>query len=98
MPPRAYNNKPLTDVLPDLIAQRGGSLRTWARRLGISPSHLSRLLRGLEDKHASPELLARICQAFDLPPDFLPEFREAAVVDAIKKDAALRDRIFRRLG
>jgi hypothetical protein len=68
--------------------------RTWFDSV---PSHLSRLLRGLDDKPASSEVLTRICEAFDLSRDFLPEVREPAVIEAIKNDATLRDEIYHHL-
>ena len=73
------------------------TLRSLADRVGVSPSHLSRVLRQKDYKAASGPLAGRIARELDLPVDYFPEYREHAVVEAVRHDAAMRDLLFDRL-
>ena len=39
----------------------------------------------------------RIGQALELPPGYFPEQREAAVIQMIKRNPALRDKLYKRV-
>jgi transcriptional regulator with XRE-family HTH domain len=69
------------------------SLRALAARLQLSPGHLSRVLRQA-GKTATPETLRALALAFNLPEDYFVEYREAVVIEAVRRDAALRERIY----
>lgn len=84
-------------ALPGLLAERGMSLRSLAVAIGVSPSHLSRGVRGAAEKSLRSELVSAAADALGLPPEHFPEVREAAVIDAVRRDAELRDRVFRGL-
>jgi transcriptional regulator with XRE-family HTH domain len=86
-----------TDELPELLRARGLSQRELARRIGIQPSHLSRLLRAKDYKRPSVSLIAAVASALDLPPERWPEWREGYVIERIVTDPACRDQLFRRL-
>jgi transcriptional regulator with XRE-family HTH domain len=73
------------------------SIRSLARTVGVSDSHLSRILRLAEYKRGSTQLLKRIAVSLDLPEDYFPEVREAFVVERIRTDAKLRDDLYKRL-
>src|SRR4051794_25880423 len=88
----------LTDELPQLLAERDMSLRDLAAVADVSPGHLSRVLRRKNYKTVSGELAGRIAVALDLPQDYFPEFRESQLVERIRTDAGLRDRLYRRYG
>jgi transcriptional regulator with XRE-family HTH domain len=88
---------PFTTELPRLLRERGMSLRALAREIGISDSHLSRVVRRANYKTASPELTSRVASALGLPRDYFPEFREAYVVDRVRSDAKLRNELYSRL-
>jgi transcriptional regulator with XRE-family HTH domain len=83
------------DALPDLLVKHQVSLRQLAKDAGISVSYLSRVLAGT--KPSSGELAARIASALELPEDYFPETREQRVVEAVRADPDLRERIYRRL-
>ena len=83
--------------MPRLLRDRGMSLRALARQVGISDSHLSRVLRRADYKKASPELTARVAVALQLPEDYFPEFREAYVLDRVKSDSKLRNDLYAQL-
>jgi transcriptional regulator with XRE-family HTH domain len=69
-----------------------------ARRSGVSQSHVSRLLRRTDYKKSPSASLARaVAEAFGLPPDYFSEYREAAVIDEIKKNHRLRDTLYDEL-
>jgi len=74
------------------------SVRALAATIGISDSHLSRVLRRADYKTPSPDLTRRVALALELPPDYFPEFREAYVVEQIKSDPELRNDLYIRLG
>ncbi len=94
---RRTTNESLTEVLPGLLKERGLSLRALARQVGVTDAHLSRALRRANYKAVSGQLAARIAIALGMPEDFFPETRERFVVDAVKNEPALRDRIYRQL-
>jgi transcriptional regulator with XRE-family HTH domain len=83
------------NALPDLLVEHDVSLRQLAKDTGISVSYLSRVLAGT--KPSSGELAARIASALELPDDYFPETREQRVVEAVRADPDLRERIYRRL-
>jgi len=88
---------PFTEELPRLLQERGVSQRGLAAMIGISDSHLSRVLRRTDYKTPSPDLTKRVALALRLPPDYFPEFREARVVEQIRSDPKLRNELYRRL-
>jgi transcriptional regulator with XRE-family HTH domain len=90
--------QPFSEVLPELLLARGMSLRALARQVGVSDAHLSRVLRGVGYRtRPSSELARRVAVALDLPGDFFVEVRETAVVDEVRRNAELRDRLFDEL-
>jgi transcriptional regulator with XRE-family HTH domain len=91
------SDTPFTSELPRLLRERGMSLRGLASEIAISDSHLSRVVRKADYKTASPDLTRRVAVALGLPPDYFPEFREARVVERVKRDAALRNRLYDEL-
>lgn len=82
-------------ALPALLAAHGLSLRAFAGEAGVSQAHLSRLIKG--EKTASADLARRLALALRLPEDFFPEYREAVVIEAVRADPKLRERLYRRL-
>lgn len=85
---------PFAEELPRLLAERRLSLRAFARKLAVSDSHLSRVVRGVDSKRPSAELVERAAEALDLPPDYFPEFREFLVLERIRSDPKLRNRLY----
>lgn len=83
--------------VPDLLRDRGWSIRELARRAGVTDAHLSRVLRRASYKTPSGDLARRVATALGLPDDYFPEFREAFVLEAVKADARLRDELYERL-
>lgn len=94
-----WSSTPIASELPRLVDQDPQlSLRKVAQRAGVDPAHLSRALRGKGEKHVSGELAGRLAAALELPVDYFPEYREDAVMRAVRADGQLRDRLYRRLG
>lgn len=97
MPRRSRTDEPFDIALPRLLHERGLSIRGLAKAVDVNQSHLSRLLGA---KPASPArrvsraLASAVARELDLPEDYFPEYRELAIVEAIRADPALRDRIF----
>ncbi len=95
--PRKRTQRSFVEEVPLLLRERDMSGRALAHRAGVNPSHLSRVLRRASYKTASGELARKVAKALGLPPDYFPEFREAAVMERIRRDPALRDRLYDRL-
>jgi transcriptional regulator with XRE-family HTH domain len=89
--------KPFAEELPELLAQRGLSQRKLAQLIDLNPSHLSRALRGADRARPSVDLIRRVARALDLPAGYFPELREAALIEAFKRDPSLRDKLYRQL-
>lgn len=83
----------MTEELPGLLVANEMTLRELARRVGVDPAHLSRLLNG---KRTSPtgSLAGRVATALALPEDYFPEFRRGAVIAWIDRDPSTRDRLY----
>lgn len=72
-------------------------IRALAREVNVNESYLSRLLRGRDYKrNPSPSLLTSVSRALGLPPDYFPEAREHFVIERIRDDGALRDKLYQR--
>jgi transcriptional regulator with XRE-family HTH domain len=95
MPRRALASRPLYEELPGILEERGMSVRALARSLQISDSHLTRILGGT--KQPTPELARRIADVLQLPSGFFIEDREGTVIEAVRTNPRLRDRIYRQL-
>ena len=73
------------------------SQRALAREAGVSASHLSRVLRREDYKTASRELAANVARVLGLPDDYFPEYREAIVIERVRRDANWRERLYRQV-
>jgi hypothetical protein len=80
-----------------LLKERRRSLRSLALEIGVSQSHLWRVVHEPAKKTTTAELALRTARALGLPDDYFPEFREAAVVGAVQGDGALRDELYDNL-
>jgi transcriptional regulator with XRE-family HTH domain len=93
----ARTDTPFTEAVPPLLRDRGISQRGLAAMIGISDSHLSRVLRRTNYKTPSADLTRRVALALQLPPDYFPEFREAHVIEQVRADPKLRNELYVRL-
>src|SRR5437016_2412850 len=91
----AFSRASLPEALPQLLVERDLSMRALGRLVGVSQSHISRVLSG-EVPRTTGELAGDIAVALDLPRDYFPEYRELVAIDAVRQDPALRDRIYRQ--
>jgi len=94
---RKRTEQPFVQKVPQLLVERGLSIRALARRAGVTDAHLSRVLRQVNYKTPSGDLARRVAIAFDLPEDYFPEFREAFVIDVVRGDARRREELYERL-
>ncbi|MEX2646451.1 MAG: helix-turn-helix domain-containing protein [Gaiellaceae bacterium] len=88
------SNHRFVDELPELLSEKGLSVREIARRAKVDPGHLSRVLRQVAYKTPSGELTRKIAVALGRPPDYWPEYREAIVLEHVRADPAFRDRVY----
>ena len=87
----------LVDQLPALMQERALSINRLAQLVGVSQSHLSRAVRRADRKSVSGELAGRIAIALELPDDWFPETRRERVLERIRSDPELRDRLYDEL-
>ncbi len=93
----ALTDRPFVDEVPRLLGERGLSIRALARAVGVTDSHLSRVMRHANYKTPSPKLARRVATALGLPPDYFPEYRKGFVLERIRTDAVLRDELYAKL-
>ena len=93
----ARTDLPFAEELPSLLTERGLSQRRLAQMVDLNPSHLSRVLRGVDETRPSIELIRRVAEALDLPIGYFPELREAEVIGRVKADPGLRDELYDRM-
>jgi len=94
MDPADSENLPLAESLETLLAERAMSIRELARRAGTTSPHLSRIIRGVDQKRPSGALARRVAVALDLPPDHFAEARLATVLERLRADTGLRDEVY----
>ena len=88
------SDRPFPEELPLLLQERGLSLRSLGERVGVTGAHLSRVVRRADYKTVSPELAGRVARALGLPIDYFPEYREGYIIERIRSDRRLRDRLY----
>lgn len=80
-----------------LLQERQLSVNALAREVGISQPYLSRALRGVDKKRATPSLIEAIAQALGVPAEHFLEYRRAKVIDLLQHDPELTDAVYDRL-
>jgi transcriptional regulator with XRE-family HTH domain len=80
-----------------LFQEQNWTQRQVAKELDLDPSFLSKALRGASYKRLSPDVIAQISQLAGLPADHFPEVREHVVIEAVRADDELRDRLYDEL-
>ena len=76
------------------MRERGLSTNRLAGIVGVSQSHLSRVLTGARQKTVGGDLAARIAIALELPEDWFPETRQQRLMERLKADSELCDRLY----
>ena len=89
-----FTNERFRDAVADLMYEHGWTQRELSAAVGVDPAHMCRLLRHGSSRRATPELLARVAQAFGLRPEYFPEYREWRVLEAVRTDPSLRERLY----
>src|SRR5215203_1334483 len=82
------------DAVGELMLERGWSQRELAAVVGVDPAHVSRLLKRGSALRATPQLMVRFARAFDVDPEFFVEYREWCVLEAVRRNPTLRERLF----
>jgi len=94
--PVARTTDPFAQAARDVMRARKMGVRRLAREVRMSPGHISRVLRGAQNKRPGGELVRRVTAALDLPPDYFLEARRAEVLTRLAADASLVDRVHDR--
>lgn len=84
----------IREELPEILREKGISYRQIAAATGFSQSYLSRVLGAEQPRSPSMKFLEAVSTELGLPVDYFADYREQAVITAIKDDERLRDRIF----
>lgn len=90
-------NQVIAEVLPAMLRDHGTSLRALAAAIDISPSHLSRALRGEEGKRLSLEAFEAIAAELEVDPSFFREYRTELAVAGVRARVELANLVFDRL-
>jgi transcriptional regulator with XRE-family HTH domain len=86
---------PFREALAQLLKERKTSLRELGRRLGVDPTHLSRVRQG--KKRLPDNLPERVAMALGLPRDYFPETREHIIIQTMRTRPDLREQIYRTI-
>jgi pilus assembly protein CpaF len=92
------SNVPFSDAWSELFKEQGWTQRKVAEDLELDRSFLSKALRGANYKRLSADVIARLSELAGLPADYFPEVREHSVIEAVRSDPSLRDRLYDDLG
>jgi plasmid maintenance system antidote protein VapI len=85
------------DAVEELLCERGWSQRELAATVGVDPAHISRLLKRGSCLRATPQLMARVARALEVEPAFFAEYREWCVLEEVRRNPSLRERLFARV-
>jgi transcriptional regulator with XRE-family HTH domain len=91
-----HPSKSFREELPNLLNERGLSLRALARAAGVGHDQLSRALSGDRNARASGDLAQAVSRALSLPDDYFAEARLAQIMAALRQDHQLLDRVYDR--
>lgn len=91
------SQRPFIEELPEILEERGLSLREIARQAGVDPGHLNRVLRRADYKTPSAKLCERVAVTLGLPADYWPEYREHVIVSRVRADPELRETLYKRI-
>src|SRR4051794_23092477 len=84
------------ETVDRLLRRRGWTQRQLADAAQVDPAHICRLLRGARTR-VTPDLAERVAQALDVAPELFGEYREWQVLQAVRTDPGLRDRLHEEL-
>lgn len=89
----ARTQRPFRYELPRLLTESGkGSVRAFARQAKVNSSYVARVLSG--ERMPSAKLIEAAADYFGLDADYFRESREAQVIEQIKTDPDLLDRVY----
>lgn len=83
------------EELRRLLEERGVSFRKFAAAVGVPQPYLSRTMSG--ERPPSTKLLANAAAELGLPHDYFVEYRARVVIEAVRTDGRLRDRVYDEL-
>jgi transcriptional regulator with XRE-family HTH domain len=90
----ARTNQAFRDAVADLLDEREWSQRDLSAVVGVDPAHVSRLLKRGSRLRATPQLIARVARALEVEPEFFVEYREWCVLEAVRGNPSLRERLY----
>lgn len=92
--PAQRTDRPFSEEVPRLLAERGWSIRRLAIAAGVDRGYLWKVIRRRNYKTPSARLTAAVATAFELPRDYFPEYRERVVIGRVQQDGTVRDEFY----
>ena len=90
----AQTNQAFREAVGGLMDERGWCQRDLSAAVGVDPAHISRLLKRGSRLRATPQLMTRVARAFEVDPEFFVEYREWCVLEEVRRNPSLRERLF----
>jgi plasmid maintenance system antidote protein VapI len=88
------SDRSFRDAVAELMDEREWSQRDLSAVVGVDPAHISRLLKRGSRLRATPQLMVRVARAFEVEPEHFVEFREWCVLEAVRRNPPLRERLY----
>lgn len=76
-----------------VMQARQVGVRCLARAAGVSAGHMSRVLREVDGKRPSRDLIERVAEILELPEGYFLEQRRSRIVSLLEADPGLIDRL-----
>ena len=84
---------PFGPAVAALIRERQIGVRRLARMTGVTPGHMSRVLRQTGGKRPSATLIQRVTEVLELPDHYFREQRRDRLLARLDEDPALLDEL-----
>jgi transcriptional regulator with XRE-family HTH domain len=90
----AQTHQAFGEAVGELMDSRGWCQRDVSAAVGVDPAHVSRLLKRGSRLRPTPQLMTRVADAFEVDPEYFVEYREWCVLEAVRRNPSLRERLF----
>jgi len=93
MAPSVRTNEPFGPAVLTVMQARQIGVRFLARAAGVSAGHMSRVLREVDGKRPSRDLIDRVTEVLELPEGYFVEQRRSRIVRLLEADSGLIDQL-----
>ena len=95
-PRRRFSHKPFGETVEKLMTDTGATYRSLAEKTHLSAGYLNHIVHG-NRRVPTNAVIASIGKALGVEAEFFREYRIRRVTEQLEKDAALIDRLYKRL-